>query len=317
MKLTILDGHGLNPGDLNWDSIKNLVDEFKVFDRTPSDLVAERIGDSDIILLNKVVITKNILEKCPNLKYIGVLATGYNVIDIKACKEKGIVVTNIPAYSTNAVAQHVFAFILNFTNLVQKHSDSVQSGDWIKAPDFCYWLSPLTELSGKTLGIFGFGNIGQQVAKIAHAFGMNVIVHIHSEKSFTGNEKTVSTEELFSQSDFLSFHCPMTEETKEIINKKNIALMKKTAIIINTARGGLANEKELSEALESNIIAGYAADVLLQEPMSSSSPLYNARNCIITPHLAWAPKETRQRLLGIAVENIKNFLNNNPSNVVS
>lgn len=317
MKITVLDGHAVNPGDLTWDPIKTLVDEFVVYERTPEEKVVERIGDSEMILLNKIVISKEILEKCPNLKFIGVLATGYNVIDTAACKEKGIVVTNIPSYSTDAVAQHVFAFILNFSNMVQKHSESVQNEGWIKNPDFCYWLSPLTELSGKTIGIFGFGNIGQKVAKIAHAFGMNVLIHVHSEKSFTGGEKTVSVEELFRESDFISLHAPMTPETAEIINEKNLSLMKKSAILVNTARGGLVNEKALRNALDSGKIAGYATDVLLKEPMDKDSPLFNAPNCIITPHIAWAPKETRLRLVGIAVENIKAFLNGKPQNVVN
>jgi len=317
MKLTILDGHALNPGDLSWDGIKSLVDDFIFYERTPPEKIIERIGNSDMILLNKINITREVLDNCPNLKYIGVLATGYNVIDTKACKEKGVIVSNIPAYSTDAVAQHVFAFILNFTNLIQSHSDSVKNGDWIKNPDFCYWNEPLTELAGKTIGIFGFGNIGQKVAKIAHAFGMNVIIHIHSEKSFSGEEKTVSIEELFSQSDFITLHAPLTPETTEIINEKNLSLMKKNAIIINTARGGLVNEKDLRKALDSNKIKGYATDVLLNEPMIESTPLYNAPNCIITPHIAWAPKETRLRLMDIAIENIKNFIHNTPSNVVS
>lgn len=317
MKITVLDGHALNPGDLSWKNIENLVDDFTVYERTPPELVSERIGDSEIVLLNKVVITKDILEKCPNLKYIGVLATGFNVVDVNACREKGIVVTNIPSYSTDAVAQHVFAFILNNTNLVQKHSDSVKNGDWAKNPDFCYWLSPLTELSGKTLGIFGFGHIGQKVAQIAKAFGMNVIVNVHNEKSFTGGEKIVSVEELFKQSDFLTLHAPLTSETDKIVNEKTLSLMKKSAILINTARGGLVDEFALKNALESNKIASYCTDVLLKEPMDLNTPLKNASNCTITPHIAWAPRETRERLMGIAVENIKAFLDGKKINVVN
>ncbi|MBR0032296.1 MAG: D-2-hydroxyacid dehydrogenase [Treponema sp.] len=317
MKLTVLDGHALNPGDLSWNPIESLVDSFTLYDRTPKDKIVERIGNSDMILLNKVQITKEILEKCPSLKYIGVLATGYNVIDTAACREKGVVVTNIPSYSTDAVAQHVFALILNFTNAVQKHSDSVHGGSWIKNPDFCYWLSPLTELSGKTIGIFGFGNIGQKVAQIAHAFSMNVLVSVHSEKSFVGNEKAVSVNELFSKSDFITLHAPLTAETKETVRKETLSLMKNSAILINTARGGLVNENDLRTALDERKIAGYAADVLLEEPMLPDSPLLSAPNCIITPHIAWAPKETRKRLLGIEVQNIKAFLSGKPVNVVS
>jgi glycerate dehydrogenase len=316
MKITVLDGHNVNPGDVSWDCIARF-GSLTVYDRTPSDLVIPRIGDSELILLNKISITRAIIQKCPNLKYIGVMATGYNVVDVHACSELGITVTNIPSYSTDAVAQHVFAFILNFTNLIQRHSDSVQNGGWIASPDFCYWLSPLTELAGKTLGIYGFGHIGQQVAKIARAFGMNVIVHVHSEKSFTGGEKTVSAEELFAQSDFLTLHAPMTSETAKIVNEKTIALMKKSAIIVNCARGGLADESAVRKALESKSIAGYAADVIEQEPMSPSCPLYKAPNCIITPHIAWAPKETRERLLSIEEANIAAFFAGHPQNVVS
>ncbi len=317
MKITVLDGHALNPGDLSWEPIKSLADEFTLYDRTPTEKIIERIGDSKIILLNKVPITNEIMEKCKNLRYIGVLATGYNVIDTKAATKHGIVVTNIPAYSTDAVAQHVFAFIMNFTNQVQKHSDSVHNGDWIKNPDFCYWLSPLTELYGKTLGIYGFGNIGQKVAKIAHAFGMNVLVHKHSQKSFSGEEQTVTQEELFSKSDFLTFHVPLTAETEKLINEKTISMMKTGAIIINTARGGIADENAVRKALEEKKLAGYATDGITEEPPSVTSPLYKAPNCIITPHLAWAPKETRERLMNIAVENIKSFLSGTVKNQVN
>lgn len=317
MKLTVLDGHGLNPGDLSWESVKSLADDFSVYDRSSEDTVVQRIGESDLILLNKVNITREIISKCRNLKYIGVLATGYNVVDIKACKEAGITVTNIPSYSTNAVSQHVFSFILNFTNQVEKHNQSVQNGDWIKNPDFCYWLSSLSELSDKTIGIFGYGNIGKKVAEIAHAFGMNVQICVHNEKSYSGSEKTVSFNELLSTSDFVTLHAPLTQETKEIINKDSLKLMKSSAYLINTARGGLVNEADLRAALENNEIAGYAADVILHEPMNKDCPLYKAKNCVITPHLAWAPLETRKRLLETAVNNIKCFLSGRPINVVN
>lgn len=317
MKLTVLDGHGLNPGDLSWDCVKSLVDDFSVYDRSHQELVSERIGDSQLILLNKVNITKDIVSKCKKLKYIGVLATGYNVVDTKACREAGITVTNIPSYSTEAVAQHVFSFILNFSNKVEKHSQSVQNGGWIKSPDFCYWIPPLFELSGKTLGIFGFGHIGQKVAEIAHAFGMNVQICVHSEKSFKGNEKAVSFEKLLKTSDFVTLHAPMTAQTEKIINKESLSLMKKSAYLINTARGGLVDEAAVRDALEGGLISGYSADVILNEPMRADCPLYKAKNCVITPHLAWAPLETRKRLLGIAVDNIKSFLNGNPINVVN
>ena len=330
MKITVLDGHALNPGDVSWDSIKALADEFTVYDRSPQELVVERIGNSEIILLNKINITKDIVEKCPNLRYIGVLATGYNVVDVKACREHGIIVTNIPSYSTNAVAQHVFSFILHFTNQVASHSLSVHDGKWISNPDFCYWLSPLTELSGKTLGIFGFGHIGQKVAEIALSFGMKVIVAAHSKESFEKAKSSlsvlesaksqislVSKEELFKESDFVSLHAPLTPETENLVNEENLSLMKNSAVLINTARGGMIVESDVRKALDSKKIAGYAADVLLKEPMDSSSPLYKAPNCVITPHLAWAPRETRLRLLDIEVQNIKAFLSGKPINVVS
>ncbi len=316
MKLVVLDGHALNPGDVSWDGISALADEFTVYDRTPPDLVAERIGNADAILLNKVRITKEILSACPNLRYIGVLATGYNVVDVASCAEAGIVVTNIPSYSTDAVAQHIFALILHFASRVGEHSDSVARGDWIKCPDFCYWVSPLSEISGKTLGIFGFGNIGRKVAQIAHAFGMNVIIHVHSPSSFTGGEKSVSVDELFSESDYLALAAPLTPETEKIVSERTLSLMKRSAVLVNTARGGLVDERAVRAALDSGALSGYAADVLLSEPMDVASPLAGAPRCVITPHVAWAAKETRERLLGIARENIKSFLAGSPVNVV-
>lgn len=317
MKLTVLDGHGLNPGDLSWECIKALVDDFAVYDRTPQELIAERIADSELVLLNKIYITEEILESCPNLRYIGVLATGYNVVDVALCRRKNITVTNIPAYSTDAVAQHVFALILSFTNRVMEHSESVHAGGWITSPDFCYWLSPLTELSGKTIGIFGFGNIGQKVAHIAHAFGMNVLVHAHKETSFHGSEENVSVKELFSRSDFVTLHVPLTPETEKIVNTETLSYMKKTAVLVNTARGELVDEAAVRNALESRRIAGYAADVVSEEPMHSDCPLYKAPSCILTPHIAWAPKETRLRLLECAARNIKAFLCGKPENIVN
>jgi glycerate dehydrogenase len=316
IKLTVLDGHAANPGDLSWGIFKK-ISQLTVYERTPPSLVVERIADSDAIILNKISITDKILEQCPNLKYIGVAATGYNVVDIKAAVKHGVTVTNIPAYSTDSVAQHVFAFILNFTNRVSEHAKSVNEGDWIKCPDFCYWLDSLSELTRKTMGIFGFGSIGRKVAEIAHAFGMKVLIHTHSPSSFTGKEKSVSTEELFSKSDFISLHAPLTDETKEVINSKTLSLMKKTAYIINTARGGLVNEEAVKKALETEQIAGYAADVLVSEPMDKNCPLYGVKNCVLTPHIAWAPKETRQRLLNTVFENLKEFLEGHPQNVVS
>ena len=313
-KLTILDGHAVNPGDLPWSFLNGLVD-YKVYERSAPEEVIERIGDSDAIFLNKIQITKEIFDACPKLKYIGVLATGYNVIDLEAARQYGVTVTNIPAYSTDSVAQHVFSFILYFTNQVAQHSASVMSGDWVKCRDFCFWNGSLTELAGKTLGIFGYGNIGRRVAEIAKAFGMKIICCTRTPKE--GMPESVTFEELLKRSDFLTLHAPLTEQTKNIINKESLALMKPTAYLINTARGGFIVEKDLADCLNNNGIAGFAADVLLQEPMAENCPLLKAKNCVITPHIAWAPRETRKRLQGIAEENLKAWLAGKPVNVVN
>ncbi len=314
IKLTILDGHAVNPGDLPWTFLDGIVD-YKVYERTSQEEVIEHIGNSDAIFLNKIQITKDILVACPNLKYIGVLATGYNAIDIKAAREHGVTVTNIPAYSTDSVAQHVFAFILYFTNQVAQHNDSVMSGDWVKCRDFCFWNGSLSELSGKTLGIFGYGNIGRRVSELGKAFGMKVICCSRTPKE--GMPEAVSFEELLKRSDFLTLHAPLTEETKNIINKESLSLMKPTAYLINTARGGFVVEKDLADFLNEDKIAGYGADVLLQEPMAEDCPLLKAKNCVITPHIAWAPRETRKRLQGIAEENLKAWIAGKPINVVN
>lgn len=313
MRLTVLDGYALNPGDLSWDSLKDNFD-IKVYDRTPANNVVERIGDSEAILINKVVITKEILDQCPNLKYIGVMATGYNVVDTATAHEKGIVVTNVPAYSTDAVAQHVFSFITYFSNHVSLHNDSVHNDGWVNSPDFAYWNKPLMELSGKTLGIFGYGSIGRKVAEIGKAFGMKILVHSRTQKP--DMPAIVSKEELFAKSDIITLHAPQTPETTSIINKQTISLMKPSCILINTARGGLVNETELSEALNNDKIAGYACDVVSLEPMSKENPLLKAKNCVITPHIAWAPIETRQRLMNVVVKNIVNWFNGKPQNQV-
>ena len=314
IKLTILDGHAVNPGDLPWNFLDGIVD-YKVYERTSSDEVLEHIGDSDAVFLNKIQITKEIFEACPKLKYIGVLATGYNVIDLEAAREHGVTVTNIPAYSTDSVAQHVFSFILYFTNQVAQHSASVMAGDWVKCRDFCFWNGSLSELAGKTLGIFGYGNIGRRVSEIAKAFGMKLICCTRTPKE--GMPEAVSFEELLKRSDFLTLHAPLTEQTKNIINKDSLSLMKPTAYLINTARGGFVVEQDLADCLNNDGISGYAADVLLQEPMADDCPLLKAKNCIITPHIAWAPRETRKRLQGIAEENLKAWLTGKPINVVN
>lgn len=314
IKLTILDGHAVNPGDLPWDIFKQYA-HITVYERSSPDQIIERIGDSDAVFLNKIQINEKIFDACPNLKYIGVLATGYNVIDLEAARKHNVVVSNIPAYSTDSVAQHVFAFILHFTNLVASHNQSVHEGGWVSCPDFCYWNSSLTELTGKTLGIFGYGNIGSKVSEIAKAFGMKVICCTRTPKK--DMPEAVSFEELMSKSDFITLHAPLTEKTKNIINKDSISLMKPSAYLINTARGGFIVEQDLADCLNQGKIAGYACDVVTEEPMKKDNPLLTARNCVITPHIAWAPLETRKRLQNIALENLKAFLAGKPQNVVS
>ena len=313
MKLKILDGYADNPGDLSWDSFCKFAD-VTVYDRTDKNNIVERAADSEAIFINKVSITEDILSQLPSLQYIGVCATGYNVVDTEACKKRGIIVTNIPSYSTNAVAQHVFSLITYFTNHVALHNQSVQNGDWITSPDFVYWKAPLMELAGKTLGIFGYGSIGRKVAEIGKAFGMNIICNTRTLKE--NMPEHVTKEELFARSDFLSLHAPLTEVTKNLVNKDTLSLMKNTAYLINTARGGFVVEDELAEALKKGVIAGYAADVIANEPMNKDCPLLHCPNCILTPHIAWAPKETRQRLLDIALENFKAWLDGKPINVV-
>lgn len=314
MKLAILDAHADNPGDLSWDSFKEFADVV-LYDRTSSNDVINRIGDADAIFVNKVQITEEILQKAPKLKYIGVCATGYNVIDLDACSKRNIIVTNIPAYSTNAVAQHVFALITNFSNNVSLHNQSVHAGEWIQSPDFVYWKEPLFELAGKTLGIFGYGEIGSKVAEIGKAFGMKIICNTRTKKP--GMPEFVSFEELLKEADILTLHAPLTDLTKNIINKESLSLMKKSAYLINTARGGFVVEKDLAEYLKAGGIAGYAADVITTEPMLPDCPLLNCPNCVLTPHIAWAPKETRKRLLDIAYENFKAWIDGHPINVVN
>lgn len=314
MKLAILDAHADNPGDLSWDSFKEFADVV-LYDRTSSNDVINRIGDADAIFVNKVQITEEILQKAPKLKYIGVCATGYNVIDLDACSKRNIIVTNIPAYSTNAVAQHVFALITNFSNNVSLHNQSVHAGEWIQSPDFVYWKEPLFELAGKTLGIFGYGEIGSKVAEIGKAFGMKIICNTRTKKP--GMPEFVSFEKLLKEADILTLHAPLTDLTKNIINKESLSLMKKSAYLINTARGGFVVEKDLAECLKAGVIAGYAADVIATEPMLPDCPLLNCPNCVLTPHIAWAPKETRKRLLDIAYENFKAWIDGHPINVVN
>ena len=312
MKIIILDGHVENPGDLSWDALAALGD-VTVYDRTaPADVIA-RIGDAPIVITNKTVITRQILDACPAIRYVGVLATGYNVVDIAAAKEKGIVVTNVPAYSTQAVAQFTMALLLEICHHVGRHSDSVHAGKWSACPDFAYWDYPLIELAGKTLGIIGYGRIGQATAKAARALGMNVVAYSRHGQG----EPYVPLEELYARSDVISLHCPLTAENTGMINRETIAKMKDGVILLNTARGALINEADLREALLSGKVYAAAADVAAVEPIPANSPLLGLDNMIFTPHIAWACYETRQRLMDIAVENVRQFLAGTPVNNVA
>ncbi len=318
LKIVVLDGYTLNPGDLSWDGIRQL-GELVVYDRTPSEKTIERIGDADIILTNKVLLTKEILMQTPSVKYIGVIATGYNVVDIEIAKELGIIVTNVPAYSTASVAQLVFAFILELCHHVGEHSREVHNGAWTKSIDFSFWNYPLVELAGKTLGIIGFGAIGQATAKIAAAFGMNILFFNRTRKPELETDiiRFAELDDVLSKSDFISLHCPLTNETKALINKHTIAKMKDGAFLINTSRGDVLVEQDVAEALNSGKLAGVGVDVVSIEPIKEDNPLLKAKNCIITPHFAWAAKESRVRLMDTLIKNIQAFLDNNSINVVN
>ncbi len=315
MKAVVLDGYTLNPGDLSWQELEELVD-LTVYDRTKPEEVLERIGTAEIVLTNKTVITEEIINKAPNIKYIGVLATGYNVVDIEACRKKHIPVTNVPRYSTNAVAQLTFALLLEICHNVGHHSNEVKKGRWISSKDFCFWDYPLIELTDKTIGIIGYGSIGKRVAEIANAFGMKVLVYNRTIKNDVIGRQ-VSLDELLSSSDIITLHVPLTNETKDLINKETITKMKDGVIIINTARGPIINEQDLCEALNCGKVYAAGVDVACVEPINADSPLLKAKNIFITPHIGWAPCEARQRLMRIVVENIRSFLNNNPINVVN
>ena len=318
MKIVVLDGYGMNPGDLSWDMLGKLGD-LTVYDRTAPKDVIERSADADILLTNKVIIDREVMRQLPSLKYVGVLATGYNVVDTIAAREKGITVTNIPSYSTSSVAQMVFSLLLAITNNVEHYSADNRAGRWSRNADFCYWDSPLTELAGKTFGIVGFGNIGSSVANIALAFGMRVMTlsSKSAEALPAGVEKAESLDQLLSESDVLSLHCPLTDSTKHIINVSTLAKMKPTAILINTGRGPLVDEQALADALSSGALGGAGVDVLSCEPPTFDNPLLYARNCYTTPHLGWATVEARQRLMDIAVANVANFIEGSPVNVVN
>ncbi len=317
MKIVILDGYSVNPGDLSWSEIENL-GELTVYDRTSPDDVVARTVDADIVLTNKVVLSASVIEQLPKLKYIGVLATGFNVVDIEAARKRGIIVTNVPAYSTDSVVQMTFAHILNFTNRVAHYAQQNRDGKWSRNKDFCYWDTPLNELAGKTLGVVGLGHIGSKVACVAAGFGMDVFAYTSKNSADLpdGIQKT-TFEGLLGISDIITLHCPLSESTKEMINKDTIKKMKNGAILINTGRGQLVNEHDVAEALHGGTLGGYGADVMCQEPPCEDNPLFKAPNAYITPHIAWATYEARVRLMNIVTSNIKAFIDNEPINVVS
>ena len=317
MKIVILDGYTANPGDYSWKEL-NSCGEVEIYDRTSRDEVIARAKDADMVLTNKVVLKGETLAQLPQLKYIGILATGYNIIDVDETRARGIVVANVPAYSADSVAQMAFAHVLNITNRIEHYADQNRKGQWSEAPDFCYWDTPLSELAGKTFGIVGLGSIGQKVAHIALSFGMRVIAFTSkkAEELPEGVEKA-NLEELLMQSDVLSLHCPLTENTREMINRQSLAKMKRGAILVNTGRGPLVNEVDVAEALAEGRLAGYGSDVMSSEPPKADNPLLKQPNAFITPHIAWATAEARGRLMATAIENAKAFIAGKPQNVVN
>ncbi len=318
MKIVILDGFTLNPGDLSWDAMKEM-GELVIYDRTPADKVAERAAGAEVVFTNKTPINEDALNQLPALKFIGILATGYNIVNTEVAKVKGIMVANVPGYGTTSVVQLTFALLLELCLHVQRHSDSVMDGKWSRSADFCFWDSPLIELSGKTMGIIGFGNIGQQVGDVAAAFGMKIIGNsrTRTDQAHRANFKWADIPELLEQSDVVSIHCPLFPETKGLINKESLKLMKGSAFLINTSRGPIIVDEDLADALNNEVIAGAGIDVLSTEPPPPGNPLFTAKNCIITPHIAWATKEARERLMNVTVSNLSAFLQGNPINVVN
>jgi glycerate dehydrogenase len=318
MKMVVLDGYALNPGDLSWEGIRQF-GELIVYDRTPVEMIVERAKEADIIFTNKTPIRQSVLDQLPSLKYIGVLATGYNIVDTQAARAKGIPVANIPGYGTHSVVQMVFALLLEHCMHVQKHSDAVRNLKWANAKDWCFWDFPLQELLGKTMGIIGFGTIGQEVANVATAFGMQIMgcSRTQTDQSHRKNFQWVSLPELLQMSDVVSIHCPLTEETNGMINQTSLRTMKPSAFLINTSRGPVIVDQDLADALNESVIAGAGIDVLSVEPPSAYNPLFTAKNCLITPHIAWSATEARIRLMDILEKNVAGFLQGNPVNVVN
>lgn len=316
IRLVILDSETVTRGDVSLDGITALADS-SVFGYTSNEKVAEAIGDADAVICNKCLITQEVFDKCPNLKYVGLFATGYNNVDLAAASRRGAVVCNVPAYSTNAVAQHTFALILDYYNKVAEYKKTVADGDWVNYKLFSYFYIPTTEIAGLTLGIIGYGDIGRKTAEIARAFGMNVVTYTRSPQKVTDGTRVCTLEELLSISDAVSLHCPLTPENGKMINTETLALMKPNALLVNTARGGLIDEQALAEALNEGRLGGARLDTLTYEPMREDCPLRGAKNCAITPHIAWAPIETRVRLLEKVAENLKAWINGKPINVVN
>lgn len=317
MKIIVLDGYTENPGDLSWDALGRLGD-VTVYDRTDARDIPARIGCAEIVITNKTPITRETLDACPSIRYIGVLATGYNIVDVEAAAERGVPVANIPAYGTAAVAQFAIAMLLEICHHVQRHSDAVYAGKWTSCPDFCFWEYPLIELSGKTMGIIGFGRIGQATGRIARALGMEVVA-CDGRRDAEGERiaRYVELDELLRVSDVVSLHCPLLPETREIINAENIAKMKDGVILLNNSRGALVDERALADALASGKVYAAGLDVVSSEPIPADHPLLTATNCFITPHISWASKESRQRLMDVAVENVRAFLAGAPVNIVN
>ena len=318
MTLVVLDGYTLNPGDLSWTALEQL-GNLTVYDRTPAESVVERAANADVIFTNKTPLSAEQLAQLPSLKFIGVLATGYNIVDVATAKKNGVTVSNVPGYSTMSVVQLTFALLLELTIHVQRHSDSVRDGKWARSVDFSFWDYPLIELAGKTMGIIGFGSIGEKVADAATAFGMNLMgtKRRRTDQSNRPNFRWVELPELLEQADVVSIHCPLVPETKGLINTANLARMKPSAFLLNTARGPIVVDQDLADALNAGVIAGAGIDVLSAEPPNADNPLFRAKNCLITPHIAWATKEARTRLMAVTVENLAAFLAGKPVNVVS
>ena len=319
MKIVILDAFTSNPGDLSWDAIKEM-GELTVYERTTPEEVLERCTGSEVIFTNKVILNSETIEQLPELKYIGVLATGTNVVDLNFAKERGICVTNIPGYSTDSVVQHVLALMLHFSSKVSVHNDAVQEGDWTNSIDFSFTLGTLNELSGKTLGIIGLGTIGRKLARVADAMGMKIVAAHQSSMDrleLPYEVEWLPVDEVFALADFLSLNCPLTPETEKVVNAEHLKKMKSSAIVINTGRGPLVDEQALADALNNGTIAGAGLDVLSTEPPAGDNPLLSAENCVITPHIAWASREARARLIAIAADNLTSFMAKNPKNTVT